>query len=462
MKRLLTLTASWALLTLAVCGDPAGGGAARAEAAVDTVAGVERLSYSAEPTGELGWVMDTAAVIGDAFAEDAYQFDQVLAERVAGDAAGNLYVLDASGHRILKYGPDGEHLATYGRQGEGPGELSQPLGMTIGPGDTIWVTDFSNTRLTGFPQDGGEPRLVPLPEGAGVPGLRLAIRDDGILMLFRPLFNFRRGPGGGMRMSRGDGDDEGPRRLPLLRVDPSLQPLDTLWRTLEPPMDMVQLESGQQVMITMMAREFWPEFQWQSFSDGGIVLSDTAAYVLHLLDPDGTPRRVIRREPAPRAAMESDRERVRQRLREESEEGVGIRIGGSGPDNATRRRMLEQRLEKMTFADVIPQVVRLRVDPSDRIWVGVAEEAPDSVSRIDLYDREGWLLGELRSVPMPDVFLGPNRIGVLGRDELDVQQIVLLDLHAEADAARADDQSSTPTALMFTNSSIPSRLSSRP
>ena len=388
------------VIVLAGCGTDA---APRAEAVVDTVDGVERLTYPSEHVGDLGWALDTVGVLGDAFASDAYQFNDVLPGGLGADGEGNLYVLDRQGGRVLKYGPDGQHLATLGRQGEGPGELSQPISLAVGPGDTVWVTDFSNGRITGFSQDGGDPRTVPFPEGSGIPDQRLAVLDDGFLTMFRPLFNFRRS-GGSWSMSRGgdESEDQGPPRLPVLRLTPSLEPVDTLWTTREPPMDMVQLESADRLMVTMMAREFYPEFQWSAFGDGGLVVSDSAAYVLHLLDADGNRVRTLTRGPAPRPTTEADRKFARQRVREENESS--IRIGGAGPDDETQQRLLEQRLEKMTFDDLIPRVVSLTVDPADRIWVGVSEATPGEVERIDIYDRSGALLGELRDFPVPDVF----------------------------------------------------------
>ena len=414
------------LALLAGCG--AGGDAPRhARVRVDTVDGVETLTYGEGPAEALGWEADTVAVLGDAFAEDAYQFNEVSSERLAGDGAGTLYVLDPQGGRVLRYDADGRHLATTGRSGEGPGELGQPLGLAVGPGDTAWVSDFSNSRLTGYPPDGGEPRTVAFPDNAGIPNPRMAATDDGFILLFRPIFAFRRDAGGQMAMSRPGGDDGADvQRMPLLRFDRELTPTDTLWVTPEPPMDMVRIETGDRMVMSMMSREFWPAFQWGGFSDGGVVISDSAAYVLQLVDARGRVTRVIRRPPAPRTTTEADRELARQRLRDQSDEGTRVRIGGGGPGEDVRRRMLEQQLEQMTFAEVVPRVVRLLVDPRDRIWVGVSEETADEVERIDVYSREGELLGELRGLPFPDVFIGPDRIGVLRRDELDVQQVVLL------------------------------------
>ena len=398
-------------------------------AAVDTVGGVERVIYPADPGPALDWPVDTTAVIGDAFAEDAYQFDQVSAGGLASDRSGNLYLLDRQGNRVLKYGPDGRHLATLGREGEGPGELSQPIALAVGPGDTVWVSDFSNGRITGFPQDGGDPRTIPFPGEGVIPGQRLQALDEGFITLMRPVFGIRM-QGGRAQVSRGgddDADQPAPPVLPVMRLTDSLETVDTLWATPEPPMDMVQLEAGGNVMVTMMSREFYPDLQWAGFPDGGIVVSDTAAYVLHFLDPRGRRVRTVARSPAPRATTEADRELARQRVREESE-GGGIRIGGGGPDEATRERLLQQRMEKMTFAELIPRIVDLRIDPEGIIWVGVSEDTPDEVERIDLYDRSGALIGELRGIPFPDVFLGPDRIGVLRRDDLDVQQVVVMAL----------------------------------
>ena len=416
---------------LAACGG--GDEPARTTAAVDTVSGVERWSYGAEPAAELGWTVDTVAVVGDALAEDAYQFAEVSAEGLASDDAGNLYVLDRQGSRVLKYGPDGRHLATFGRKGEGPGELSQPLGLEVGPGDTVWVSDFSTRRLTGFPQDGGEPRMISYAEDVGMPSPDFAVLDGGFLQTFRPMFAFggRGGPRrvGGGAGAEGEEEEDGPRRLPLVRLGAGLEPGDTLWRMPEPPLDMVQLDLGERRMVMMMAREFAPALQWSAFADGSAVVSDTSAYVLRLIAAEGGVRRLIERGPAPVAVTEAHREAARERLR--AAEGVGgtsVRIGGAAPDEATRLRMLEERLEKMTFASELPRVLDLRVDPRDRIWVGVAGEVPDSIARIDVYDRDGALLGELRGVPMPDVFLGRDRLGVLRRDEMDVEQVVVLRL----------------------------------
>ncbi len=412
-----------AALLLVGCGNgSAAGGGGVVTATVDTVGGVERVRYAAETGPSLAWSADTVLTIGDAFAEREYQFNEVGRAGLGRSAEGDLLVLDRQGKRVLRYGRDGQHVATYGREGEGPGELSQPHGLTAGPGDTTWVSDFANSRLTGYPPEEGEARVVPFPENSGFPMGPIAALEGGYIVQFRPMF----GAGRGGRGALSTGEDDDAVRIPLVRYSRGdMSPLDTLWTVPEPPSDMVELELGGNRIMLMMSREFHPEFLWAAFSDGGAVVSDTAAYVLHLIAADGEVERRIERDPAPRTVTEADREAVRERIRSQ-ESGVGIRIGGMGPDEDTQKKMMERRLASMTFAELVPRIVGLRVDDRDRIWVGVSEDEADVASRIDVYDRDGQLLGHLRDFPLPDIFLDGGRAALLQRDELDVQQLLVL------------------------------------
>lgn len=69
---------------------------------------------------------------------------------IAVDAAGNLWVTDTGHHRVVKYGPDGQPLATFGRPGSGPGEFQEPVAIAIAPGGDLYVTDAWNGRVQRF------------------------------------------------------------------------------------------------------------------------------------------------------------------------------------------------------------------------------------------------------------------------------------------------------------------------
>lgn len=407
-RSLSTLSMVLAGLLVVGCGGDSPG--ATVNAGIDTVAGVEQLTYPETPGPQLLWSVDTVLVLGEAMAEPEYQFGMPEAAQLAGDGRGHIYIADSEGARVLEYDPDGRHVATYGREGEGPGELKRPLGVSIGPGDTVWVNDPVNRRVTGYPRDDGEPRVVSYTRRDIFPGTQMARQEGGFLLTIRSISV----PGE-------------PIPEPLMRTDAALEPLDTLWAPPPSPVDVVQLDMGDRAFVLGLTPEFWPEFEWDALPGpgGGVVVRDSADYVFRIVAGDGTVRRVVRRDPPARAATEADRQRERDRVLA-GELGFSVSVNGQGPDEQARRRMAEARVEVMTFADRIPRTVELDVDPRGRIWVGVSEEVPGTVERIDVYEPDGTLVGELRGVPFPQAFTGQDRILTTRRDELDVPQVLVM------------------------------------
>lgn len=409
---------------IGACGAGGPGGNGSATAVVDTVAGIERLRYPGSGGASLTVRVDTVAVIGGAEVEDeAYHFDQVLGDALAADEAGRLFVLDRAGNRVLVYDSAGRHLATFGRAGGGPGELAAPASLALGPGDSIWVADVGNRRYTIIPTDGGDPRSVPFPEEAGVGLGTLVVRDGGPIQSFRALMGGRVGGPGA------EGPPAEPPRV-ILRLSGAGAILDTLWLTPPPQVDEVRSANAAQdrMVVIRMPRAFETQQHWRALSDGTLVVADTAEYILRLIDRDGTMLRRIERALPTRETTEADMEKARERLRERLVQGGGIRItvgGGGGASGPPPEQFIEAQVAAMTFAPVIPRVTGVRVDPLDRIWVGVSLDEPETTERIDIYDRHGNLLGELRGHPLPDVFIGPSFAANLDRDEFDVQQLVL-------------------------------------
>ena len=84
------------------------------------------------------------------------------------DGAGNLYVLDTGNHRVQKFGPDAKYLATYGRQGQGPGEFYYPAWLAVDARGFIFVTDPNNQRIQVLTPDGKDHKAIKgLEQGAG-------------------------------------------------------------------------------------------------------------------------------------------------------------------------------------------------------------------------------------------------------------------------------------------------------
>jgi uncharacterized protein (TIGR03663 family) len=94
---------------------------------------------------------------------------------MAFDSKGDLYVVDTGRHRVQKFDKDGKPILTWGakstRQGEAPGEFSEPVGIVIEKngvitpadkkkrqrevrGDVIYVADTANRRVQKFDTTG--------------------------------------------------------------------------------------------------------------------------------------------------------------------------------------------------------------------------------------------------------------------------------------------------------------------
>ena len=411
MNKAFALLALVALVPAAACTPDAASSSAGLEVAVDTVGGVERLTYGDERAGQLPWRFDTTTVIGGFAVDDPdYQFGGLTSNSLAGDAEGNLYVLDAGGIRVLGYGPDGSFLGSWGREGGGPGELGGgfgggPRSMALGPGDTLWIDDSSNQRLTLLPLRGGEPASLAVPQSSRGFGGAMSVDSAGVVAILST-FSFSPGEATGM-----------PPR-PIVRVGRDGEVGDTLWTAPAPPTDMVTISAGGNRLMMMMGQQFAPGFYWVRFDDGAIALAESAAYDIRVVDAAGEAERILRRNPPPRLVTEADRRAYLDSLLTPPEEESQF-------NSAEIRR---ERAEATTFADSVPRIVELRRDTRDRLWVGVSEQQPGVLERIDVYDRDGTLLGELRDMPMPDHFFADGRAAIIDRDELDVQQVHVMRL----------------------------------
>ncbi|RPJ00250.1 MAG: hypothetical protein EHM31_08505 [Candidatus Aminicenantes bacterium] len=87
---------------------------------------------------------------------------------IAVDGAGNLYVLDTGNHRIQKFGPDGKFLASFGRQGQGPGEFYYPAWLAIDAHGFLYISDPNNQRVQVLTPDGKDHKTIKgIEQGAG-------------------------------------------------------------------------------------------------------------------------------------------------------------------------------------------------------------------------------------------------------------------------------------------------------
>lgn len=77
------------------------------------------------------------------------------------DEEGTIYLAQPRDHQIRLYSRSGDFLAVIGREGQGPGEFSS-IGYLGWLGDTLYVGDSGNQRISFFGRDGSFLRSIRL------------------------------------------------------------------------------------------------------------------------------------------------------------------------------------------------------------------------------------------------------------------------------------------------------------
>ena len=92
-------------------------------------------------------------------------------EDIAIDTKGMVYVTDSNKGHVLKFTPEGKHLATIGSKGEKPHRFAEPHGICIDSNDIMYVADYNKHKIMMFTTEGeylGCADDIPSPYGVAV------------------------------------------------------------------------------------------------------------------------------------------------------------------------------------------------------------------------------------------------------------------------------------------------------
>jgi len=359
---------------------------------------------------------------------------------------GRLYILDPQQRRVHVVGESGEHLLSFGVQGDGPGELRNAVGVQVLADGRIVVADNGHQAFLVFGPDGAFQRSHGYDSGGSLPGPRLQRFGADAVIAHAPGLRLEASPGGGpptlptttpvYRWSLDASHDGGARERVL-----------DAWR---PERELPRSQGGAggvggAAMRVSVSRALEPGVHFAALPDGRLALADSSAYQIRIYSAEGesgSPPRVVGREirPVPVGPEEQAGEKARRLAELEAGGGPQIQMVTQGPGGGGAqvvpqeqiREMLRSQMEEMSFWHEIPVVTRLAADTEGRLWVersaGIGEEGP-----IDLLTADGDYLGTLPAggfrTPMA---FGPEGLAAwVELDELEVPFVRVARLRVE-------------------------------
>ncbi|BAZ24674.1 hypothetical protein NIES4073_55710 [Kalymmatonema gypsitolerans NIES-4073] len=92
-------------------------------------------------------------VIGGTRGTAAGEFEGVAGIRIS-PVSGNIFVADQYNNRVQVLDPNGNPLLAFGSAGSGPGQLLQPIGIEVDEEENVYVADSINSRVQVFDKNG--------------------------------------------------------------------------------------------------------------------------------------------------------------------------------------------------------------------------------------------------------------------------------------------------------------------
>lgn len=359
--------------------------------------------------------------VGASVGEDWETFGSIGA--VAFNAAGELSIFDSQGHRVVVVGADGGHLRTFGREGDGPGELQWPFAFTVLADGRAVIFDLGRPgTFEIYDAEGAFETGVTIDNTRGVPGsLLLPLPDGRLVSTGGPVFY----PVASDDESGAEEDHRRDIHIFSLAGDDT-RVLYRAW-DLPPPevAETIENEQGRTEMTINRMRAYEPGLHLAVHMDGRLAVADSTTYVVKLIDADGNVTGTVGRPIAPVTVTEEVREATKA-LRIDASGVSGIMLQQMSSDEAAwMRETLMKQVENMIFADEIPVITGMAVDGEGQFWItrSPAEVGGDPLT--DILTAEGDYLGTLPvdGPAIPNAFGPDGLMAYVEADEMGVQRV---------------------------------------
>jgi hypothetical protein len=310
---------------------------------------------------------------------------------------GDILIAEFLAGELRLFSATGEHLQTYGRKGDGPGEFRSLAAAFEYAADSLAAWDSRLRRATIFPKGPGSLRVV---GGAKEGNFDVfGLLENGSFLLYSAGGSFRRDLSPGRQWIITD----------VLSMDTHNGSSRRIVRL--PDRERVVAPDGNAPMSVPL------RYAIQAVARDGFYWATPDRYEIKFFDPDGKLRRILRRPIEPSVVepsmiaeyVESELERVR-------------RAGGEGAVPGARKS-----LEEGPFGERVPLFESAFVDVDQRLWVSRSNWPSRERSRHwSVFSNEGAWLGDVNAPERLQILDARGDL-VLGiwRDDVDVPHVRL-------------------------------------
>jgi hypothetical protein len=316
------------------------------------------------------------------------------------------------------------------------------VGFAVFRDGTIAIADFGQRAFVLYDRAGAFQRTVRFGSDlrAAIGTLQADPRGGAVVSTGLTMVQSQAAADGPVRTVRGPAaasqEDSSPVvRYPLTANAPARE-IFTGWRPPRPPAAPSRGAGDPRAVASMMGRPFEPQLYAAALPDGGVVVSDSSAYALRLIGPDGGVRRTLQRPLRPqRVTPAMERAERERRLASLTSGGVTMsdRAGGAAPSPQQMQDRMRQVVDALEFYSELPVVAGLAAGWSGKIWVTRSPANASGDGPVDVISDTGTYLGTVApgGTRAPNAF-GPDGLAAyVERDALGVVTIAVRRLPAE-------------------------------
>jgi sugar lactone lactonase YvrE len=330
--------------------------------------------------------------IGDLESEDENVLFYMPSD-IAVDEKGNVYVLDSGNHRIQKFDPKGHFLASFGRQGQGPGEFQYPHSVDIDAEGNLYVSDSGNQKIQIIKPEGSLADEIKMTEEA--PGI-IRVRSGQMIM----------GQGASVfsiGMGRMDQDEDLPKLIKILNMEAEVQK------------ELCEQKNYKDFLVNRMGNRY----QFAVDKEGNIYVAFAYQNRIEKYSPEGSLLWMADRKlnydvtsPKTKGERSGSVGRISIRMPEMNRVSSGIAVDDKGRVWViTLKRQLRE--DEQVQSDVMVTMTGGQRSMNFSVSGNTDERSTDAY-QLEVYDPEGVLLGSIELNKFVDgIHIEKNRIFLL-------------------------------------------------